>query len=207
MVPYTYLIGWTDKNKYYYGVRYAKDCDPSELWVKYFTSSKHVKKFANKHGAPDLIEIRKTFNTIDEATQWENKVLKRLNVVEDKRFLNATANIAIICRKEFDRGANFSEWNKLSYKEKYTLEQRQNIAKNASERMAMMHREGKITYKKPEDTTAYKNAALSRWSDPQFKAKQKSRKWINNGKKSKIVLPEELSQYLDSGWNLGRVGG
>lgn len=207
MTPYTYLIGWTKENKYYYGVRYAKDCDPSELWVKYFTSSKHVKNYANKHGAPDLIEIRKIFNTVDKATIWENKVLKRLNVVEDKRFLNATNNIAIICKKEFDRGANFSEWNKLSYEEKFTEEQRKNIADQARERITQMHRDGKISYEKPEDTTNYKEAALKRWSNPEFKSKQKSRKWINNGKNSKMVLPEKLSHYLDSGWNLGRVGG
>ena len=207
MTSYTYLIGWTNQNKFYYGVRYAKECDPSELWVKYFTSSKHVKNYANKHGNPDLVQIRKTFNTVEEATQWENKVLKRLDVVRDKRFLNATANIAIVCRKEFDRGANFSEWNKLSYEEKFTEEQREKMAKDASQRMSQMHREGKITYTKPEDTSEYKNAALKRWNDPEFKAKQKSRKWINDGLKSKMVLPEDLSQYLDSGWSLGRVGG
>ena len=73
--------------------------------------------------------------------------------------------------------------------------------------MTLMHREGKITYEKPEDTTAYKKAAHKRWSNIEFKLKQKSRKWINNGKKSKMALPDELEQYLNSGWKLGRVGG
>jgi hypothetical protein len=41
--PYTYLIGWSHLNKWYYGRRTAKGCHPSELWVKYFTSSKSVK--------------------------------------------------------------------------------------------------------------------------------------------------------------------
>jgi hypothetical protein len=30
--PYTYLIGWSNQNKYYYGVRYAKDCHPNDFW-------------------------------------------------------------------------------------------------------------------------------------------------------------------------------
>ena len=40
--PYTYLIGWTNYDMWYYGVRYTKDADPNELWKKYFTSSKHL---------------------------------------------------------------------------------------------------------------------------------------------------------------------
>ena len=36
--PYTYLIGWSNLNKFYYGVRYGKGCHPSDLWVKYFGS-------------------------------------------------------------------------------------------------------------------------------------------------------------------------
>ena len=33
MTPYTYLIGWKDQEKYYYGVRFAKGCEPKDLWV------------------------------------------------------------------------------------------------------------------------------------------------------------------------------
>lgn len=29
---YTYLIGWSSHNKFYYGVRYAKGSNPNELW-------------------------------------------------------------------------------------------------------------------------------------------------------------------------------
>ena len=65
-IPYTYLIGWSKLNKYYYGVRYAKNCHPSDLWTKYFTSSKYVKQFREENGEPDIIEIRKTFSNIKE---------------------------------------------------------------------------------------------------------------------------------------------
>jgi hypothetical protein len=54
--PYTYLIGWSSTNKFYYGVRYAKKCNPSELFISYFTSSKHVKSYMKKHGNPDIIQ-------------------------------------------------------------------------------------------------------------------------------------------------------
>ena len=49
-IPYTYIIGWSSLNKWYYGVRYAKNCKPEDLWKTYFTSSKHVKEFLTGNG-------------------------------------------------------------------------------------------------------------------------------------------------------------
>lgn len=37
--PYTYLIGWSKHNIWYYGKRTAKNCHPNDFWVTYFTSS------------------------------------------------------------------------------------------------------------------------------------------------------------------------
>jgi hypothetical protein len=93
--PYVYLIGWKKKNVYYYGVRYAKGCDPSDLFTTYFTSSKHVKRFIKENGNSDIISIRKTFNNVNDAQQWEHKVLRRMNVKERFDFLNKTDNISI----------------------------------------------------------------------------------------------------------------
>ncbi len=94
-IPYTYLIGWSNHNKYYYGLRYGMKCNPSELWNTYFTSSKHVKDFKEKYGNPDIIQIRKTFDSKDKACEWEHKVLRRINAKDRIDFLNQTDNIAI----------------------------------------------------------------------------------------------------------------
>ena len=48
-MPYTYLIGWKEKNLWYYGVRYSKDCDTNDLWESYYTSSKYVQKAREKY--------------------------------------------------------------------------------------------------------------------------------------------------------------
>jgi hypothetical protein len=157
-----------------------------------------------KHGNPDIIQIRKIFNSIHEAMNWENKVLRRLNVKEDKRFLNATHNIAIPPSK-FDRSKNFENWLKLPYEERISIEGRKRISESSRKNIIKLHEEGKINYSKPEDTTNYKIAANKRWSDPEFKLKAKSRKHINNGKQSKMVLPEEIQNYLENGWKLGRL--
>lgn len=94
-VPYTYLIGWSDHNTYYYGVRYAANANPSDLWVSYFTSSKYVKQFIKENGNPDIVQIRKTFSNTEKARIYEEKVLKRMNVIKDSRFLNKTFNKSI----------------------------------------------------------------------------------------------------------------
>ena len=92
-IPYTYYIAWTITGMKYYGVRYAKNCNPTDLLVEYFTSSKYVKDHILQYGNPDIVEIRKTFsgdNRIKEAQHWEHRVLKRMKVVHREDFLNKT---------------------------------------------------------------------------------------------------------------------
>jgi hypothetical protein len=86
--PYTYLIGWTLHQKYYYGVRYKPGCHPEDFWKSYFTSSKKVKECRELWGDPDIIQIRKTFNTGKDAINWEFKVLKKLHVRSNDKWLN-----------------------------------------------------------------------------------------------------------------------
>lgn len=87
-IYYTYRISWSKFDKHYYGVRYAKNCRPSDLWVTYFTSSKMVKNFREMYGEPDIIQIRKTFETAEKARLWEYTVLSRLKVLDSDRWLN-----------------------------------------------------------------------------------------------------------------------
>lgn len=87
-IPYTYLIGWSIHNKWYYGVRYGKACAPEDLWTTYFTSSKYVCKFRELNGEPDIIQIKKTFTCISQAMQYEHKILKRLGVIHKECWLN-----------------------------------------------------------------------------------------------------------------------
>lgn len=87
-IPYTYLVGWSHLNKWYYGRRTAKNCHPDEFWVKYFTSSDPVNRFRNMHGEPDIVEIRKTFSTVEQCKLWETRVLKRINAKHNDLFLN-----------------------------------------------------------------------------------------------------------------------
>jgi hypothetical protein len=75
----------------YYGVRYARNCHPDDLWTIYFTSSSYVADYISKHGAPDIIQIRKRFygpNRVTESKRYEHRVLCRLNVAYRTDYLN-----------------------------------------------------------------------------------------------------------------------
>lgn len=87
-IPFTYLIGWPEINKWYYGVRYSKKCHPNDLWKKYFTSSNKVKKMRKTHGEPSIIEIRKIFDDPKKALEYEQKVLKKLKVKTNEKWIN-----------------------------------------------------------------------------------------------------------------------
>jgi hypothetical protein len=100
--PYTYLIGWSDFKVYYYGVRFAKNCHPDDLWKTYFTSSKQVKRFREKHGEPDIIQIRKKFQCPERAKLWEGNVLKKMKVKDRADFLNITDTNNIVSQAMSD---------------------------------------------------------------------------------------------------------
>lgn len=86
--PFTYRIGWSNANLNYYGARYAKNAHPSELWSTYFTSSKTVMKLRKEFGEPDIIEVRKVFETKEDTVAWEHKVLLRLKVNISTKWVN-----------------------------------------------------------------------------------------------------------------------
>lgn len=86
--PFTYLIGWSAFGVFYYGVKTSKGCHPKDLWTKYFTSSRHVKECREKHGEPDILEIRRVFNSVKDALGWEARVLKRMAAHKHPSFLN-----------------------------------------------------------------------------------------------------------------------
>lgn len=140
--PYTYLIGWSTLDKWYYGVRYAKKskclyktgCHPDELWVIYFTSSDYVTNFILENGEPDIIQIRKIFDNKESAVKWEEKVLKRIKAHKRSEFLNKHAGKSIILSEEdFEiiSRKRKEKWNSLSAEEQKNIrEERRNRSKS-----------------------------------------------------------------------------
>ena len=90
MEAYTYLIRHKPTNRFYYGFRSANIVAPEDdLWKKYFTSSPRVKELIDETGVDSFdVEIRRTFDTQEQAVAWETKVLRRMRVLENDQWIN-----------------------------------------------------------------------------------------------------------------------
>ena len=128
--PYCYLIGWKKHNKFYYGVRYAttykciyeSGCHPDDLWVTYTTSSEYVEEFREKHGEPDIIQVRRTFDDAKSATDWEGRVLKRLDLANNRKFLNKHNTTSVVMDDQIrSKISNTHKGKKLSKEHRYNL--------------------------------------------------------------------------------------
>ena len=131
--PYVYLIGWSKLDRWYYGCSYARStkiANPQNLWKTYFTSSKLVKKFRKIHGEPDVIQIRKTFEVAEQALSWEAKVIYRMDMVGDLRFLNQKD---MSNRFRNKGGYNHTEKSKQTYRNSYTAERRKFLSEMSQE--------------------------------------------------------------------------
>lgn len=86
--PFTYIIGWSEHKKFYYGAKWAKGCHPNDLWESYFTSSEYVKDFRKENGEPDIIRIHRIFDNPKDCVTFESKYLIRINAKNNPLFLN-----------------------------------------------------------------------------------------------------------------------
>jgi hypothetical protein len=99
-MAYTYYLKNKITGEKYYGVRYANGCNPTELWVTYFSSSKRVAQRIREHGRDSFVfEVRRTFLTAKQARNWEEQVLRRLGVLRRDDWLNQN-----ICGKFLKEG-------------------------------------------------------------------------------------------------------
>lgn len=190
-VPYTYLIGWTSHNKWYYGVQYAKrknnqtrcpPAHPSNLWTFYFTSSSNVKNFRDLYGEPDVIQIRRTFKSELEARNWEFKVLRRMKVKDDDRFLNqhdgrSPDNRGIV--RSAETRAKLSAIGKARPPRKMSEEAKAKMRKPKSKPRTDEHR------------VALSAATKSNWNDPVFRAVQLAKRALKPKIERRPLPPRE----------------
>lgn len=90
-MPYTYCVTHVPSGRRYYGVRTKRGCHPSDLWVTYFTSSRVVHGLIERDGHDSFtFEVRREFDSPAAALLWEDRVLRRLQVLRRTDWLNAT---------------------------------------------------------------------------------------------------------------------
>jgi len=141
MKPYTYLIKHRPTGQVYYGVRSANKVESHEdLWNKYYTSSPNVQRLIEETGKESFdVEVRKVFETKEQAVAWETKVLRRCKVLHDARWLNQNVAGYIIPTAESNK--KISDFHK---------------GKPKSEDHKKKIRDGNIGKKKPPRTDDYR---------------------------------------------------
>jgi len=200
---YTYLIGWKNLNKWYYGVKYSKDSDPKKLWKEYFTSSLYVNEFRQIYGEPDVIQIRKIFSDQKQARRWEHKVLKRMKVVLNENWLNKTDNLCFdpilmsnigktkIGEKNNFYGKNHSDdfKKKMSMKQKSLMTEEKR--KKISEAIKKKHANGEYKHVYCEETSrkiSESNKGQIPWNKGGKLTKEHKKKISESEKKTKSLL-------------------
>ena len=114
----------------YYGVRYAKNANPDQLWTTYFTSSKVIKSLIKEYGIESFTtEIRKIFTTKEDAVLWEHRVLSKLDAAHKEQWLNRVNGDA-----NFSSMLNWSDEARAKYSSRrkgiqFTEEHRANLSK------------------------------------------------------------------------------
>jgi hypothetical protein len=141
MKPYTYLIKHLPTNRVYYGVRAANKVEPEQdLWRHYFTSSPKVQQLIEETGRNSFeVEIRRVFESKEQAVAWETRVLRRCRVLEDDRWINQNVAGYIVPTEESRK--KISDFHKGKAK---SQEHKEKI------------RQGNIGKKKPPKTAEYR---------------------------------------------------
>jgi hypothetical protein len=81
-IPYVYSLSFidpkTNTKRWYIGVQYGKNCNPENLWLSYFTSSKVIKSLLNEYGPKSFkTKIIKTFTTEVSARAYEERFIRK----------------------------------------------------------------------------------------------------------------------------------
>lgn len=221
--PYTYLIGWSKLKLFYYGSRTAKKyktiynsgCHPDDLMKSYFTSSPIVHSLIKQYGLPDIIQIRKIFmNNSDKCIKWERKVLIRMHVINNPKFINRDTNQhlenAIQCKIK-----TISIYNKeTDICIKWPIEKELPYGFNKGVRKFSMKRLEKLKNRKwytnkitgecchlSEPPKDMENWQLKRNNFSTKGILKNKYIWINDGVNSKLILRDS---DIPEGWKRGR---
>lgn len=225
---FTYLVKCIPTNQFYYGVCFKQGADSNRLWTTYFTSSKSVHRLVEEYGSDAFeVEVRRIFDTPAAARLWEAKVLKRMNVVKDARWLNQTdlhsftprygddnhaKDPSVIAKMIKTNDAKAVAAGFASFADKIG---KLNPAKNPEVAKKIgAWKSGKIwvycrkTMQQrmidPAEENQFLANGFTRGKPQKPSRKYKGRIYINRGGKTTSILPNQLEDFLNQGWITGR---
>ena len=182
----------------YYGVRYAEDATIESLMTTYFTSSTYVHEFIENNGMPDVVEIRKIFETKLEAKRWEDRVISKCKLYKLPNWLNKGNNNGlkdVVMTDEIKRRISDRKLSNSAKREKRIWIKRGNetLLINASESIPDGWSQGRI---KTDAILAHIELLNdpNRMSDEQKKQKAQRTSDSNKGKKKPDGFGDKISK-------------
>ena len=143
--PYTYLIKFKLTNKCYYGSRVKNVrlglTPEQDLMLNYTTSSKEINSLIKTHGLDAFEwEVRKTFNTVEEAVEWEKRVLSKCKVLHnrDNWFNGNVAGYIIPTEEGLKKISDFHKGKAKSDEHKQRISEANKGRKKSVEQIAKM---------------------------------------------------------------------
>jgi hypothetical protein len=192
MKSYTYLIKHRPTGQVYYGYRSANKTNPVEdLWQNYFTSSSRVHQLIKETGVDSFdVEIRKTFESKEQASSWETRVLRRCKVLTDDRWINQ--NIAGYIMPSKESRKKISDYHKDKPK---TEKHKQKISESQKGSIRPWSKANL-----PKDTKGANNGMYGRSHSEEAKKKIGEKNRIHmqgeNNPMKKIIWTEERKEHM-----------
>ena len=178
MKPYTYLIKHRPSGKVYYGLRCANKVEPhNDLWKHYFTSSLKVQQLIEETGLDSFdVEVRKVFETKEQAVVWETRVLTRCKALYDDRWINQNVAGYIVPTEESRKKISNYHKGKSKSIEQIEKIKKSNLGKNKGRVQTEEHRR--------KNSEANKGAKNPRYGK---EVTEETRRKISEAKKGKQI--------------------
>lgn len=207
-IPYTYHLYHKPTDKHYYGSRFGKGCHPSDLWVKYFTSSPIIKNLIKTYGKDSfIVKVRKIFDCPIKCQKYENKVLKRLGVPYNKKWYNRHYGHVYHYECQSNGGKELARKRKLDENlDKHIRESAKKGALKSSLKKDTLEYKQKRSKagKKGGMSRSEKKLNATKENHKKNEARIKGSKWMFNPELNsykRISLPN-VSDFIKQGWVL-----
>jgi hypothetical protein len=113
--PYTYILKHKPTGRIYFGARWAKNCNPDDLFVTYFSSSKTIKKIIKEEGTDVFMyRVIETFTCPEDCVSKEYAVLQKYKAGRNPRFINLSHSISQAWTREMKAKASRSHKDRVA---------------------------------------------------------------------------------------------
>lgn len=216
---YVYEITYLPENKKYIGSRGAKN-PKTDLWFKYFTSSKVVRGLIEAYGcnaATWEYRILSEFPTAEEAIQEEDRLLRAIENKKDYLNVNFSAGGSVLKNQSHFKIRNSTSLETLYWPRHLDIPE--GFEKHYSfkpptqkNRFVWINLETKEERRSIEDLSTEGFVIKAKWKDEESKRLLKEKRethssiWITDGvTNKKIIVPRDSSVSLEPGWKLGKL--